>query len=40
MNQWKKKEGGKGAVPVLSMHQTYVQMRSIFPVLKAYSQAQ
>ena len=40
MNRWRKKEGAKGAAPGLSMHQTYVQMRSMFPVLKEYSQVQ
>ena len=40
MNHWRKKEGAKGAAPGLSMHQTYLQMRSMFPVLKKYSQAQ
>jgi hypothetical protein len=40
MNRWRKKEGAKGAAPGLSMHQTYLQMRSMFPALKKYSQAQ
>jgi hypothetical protein len=40
MNRWRKKERAKGAAPGLSMHQTYLQMRSMFPMLKKYSQAQ
>jgi hypothetical protein len=40
MNRWRKKEGARGATPGLSMHQTYLQMRSLFPTLKKYSQAQ
>ena len=40
MNRWRKKEGAKGAAPGLSMHPTYLQLRSMFPTLKKYSQAQ
>ena len=39
-NQWRKKEGAKGTTRGLSMHQRYVQMRSMFPVLERYSQVE
>ena len=29
MNQWRKKDGAKGAEPGISMHQTYTQMRNM-----------
>ena len=40
VNRWRKKTYAKGAVHGLSMHQMYVQMRSMFPVLKECSQVQ
>ncbi len=39
VNRWRSKEGAKGLMPNLTMHQVYTKVRSILPTMLKYSRA-